>query len=94
MLADHGNKFRNIQLSTAGIIFLGAPHQGSGAAVYGVWLAQIAGLEKTLLESLEQHSPDLHNLGRDFEESYGDADIVCFYEDKDASYGSLRTQVC
>ena len=37
VLADHGNTFRDIRLSTARIIFLGTPHQGSEAAVYGVW---------------------------------------------------------
>ena len=36
VLADHGNTFRDIRLSTAGIIFLGTPHQGSEAAVYSV----------------------------------------------------------
>ena len=36
MLTDHGNDFRDIRLFTAGIIFLGTPHQGSEAAVYDV----------------------------------------------------------
>ena len=94
MLADHGDQFRDIRLSTAGIIFLGTPHQGSDAAVYGVWLAQAAGRDKTLLECLKRNSPALHDIARDFEASYSNADIVCFYENKDASYGPWRTQVC
>lgn len=94
VLADHGNTFRDIRLSTAGIIFLGTPHQGSEAAVYGVWLAHVAGHDKTLLESLRRNSPALHDIARDFEASYSNADIVCFYEDKDASYGPWRTRVC
>ena len=94
VLADHGNTFRDIRLSTAGIIFLGTPHQGSEAAVYGVWLAQVMGHDKTLLESLRRNSPALHEIARDFEASYSNVDIVCFYEDKDASYGPWRTQVC
>ena len=94
VLADHGNTFRDIRLSTAGIIFLGTPHQGSEAAVYGVWLAQVMGQDKTLLESLRRNSPALHEIARDFEASYSNVDIVCFYEDKDASYGPWRTQVC
>ncbi len=94
VLADHGNTFRDIRLSTAGIIFLGTPHQGSEAVVYGVWLAQAMGHDKTLLESLRRNSPALHEIARDFEASYSNTDIVCFYEDKDASYGPWRTQVC
>ena len=93
MLAVHGNTFRNIWLSTAGIIFLGTPHQGTEAAVYGVWLAQVAGHDKTLLESLRKNSPALHDIARDFEASYSNTDIICFYEDKDASYGPLQTRV-
>ena len=94
MLADHGHDFRDIRLSTAGIIFLGTPHQGTKAAVFGVWLAQAAGHDKTLLESLKRNSPALDDVARDFEAGYANADIVCFYEDKDASYGPWRTQVC
>ena len=94
VLADHGDTFKDIRLSTAGINFLGTPHQGSGAAVYGVWLSQMAGHDKTLLESLKQHSPALYEIGRDFEASYSNTDIVCFYENEDVSYGPLRIQVC
>ena len=94
VLADHGNTFRDIRLSTAGIIFLGTPHQGSEAAVYAKWLTQAIRHDKTLLESLRDNSPALHDIARDFETSYGSTDIVCFYEDKDASYGPCRTQVC
>ena len=93
VLAVHGNTFRDICLSTAGIIFLGTPHQGSDATVYGVWLAQAAGHDKTLLESLRKNSSALHDIARDFEASYSTSDIVCFYEDKDASYGPWRTRV-
>lgn len=94
MLADHGHEFKNIRLSTAGIIFLGTPHQGTDAAVYGVWLAQAVRHDKTLLESLKRNSPALYDIARDFDASYSNADIVCFYEDRDTSYGPWRTQVC
>lgn len=93
-MANHGHEFRDIRLSTAGIIFLGTPHQGSEAAVYGAWLTQAAGHDKTLLESLKRNSPALYNIARDFDAGYSHIDIVCFYEDKDASYGPWRTQVC
>lgn len=94
VLAVHGDTFRDVRLSMAGIIFLGTPHQGSEAAVYGAWLAHAAGHDKMLLESLRRNSPALHDLARDFEASYSNADIVCFYENKDASYGPWRTRVC
>ncbi len=94
MLADHGNIFRDIRLSMAGIIFLGTPHQGSNAAGYGVWLARAAGRDTKLLESLKRNSATLYDIASDFEKSYGpEADLVCFYENGDALYGPLRTQV-
>ena len=78
----------------AGIIFLGTPHQGSDAAGYGLWLARAARHDSTLLESLKRDSPVLYHIASDFEKSYGpEADLVCFYENEDASYGPLRTQV-
>lgn len=94
MLANHGDLFRNIRSSTAGIIFLGAPHQGSDAAVYGLWLSQALGHDKTLLESLKRNSSSLYEIAQDFESSYRGVDVVCFYENKEASYGPWRTQVC
>ena len=94
VLADHGHTFRDIRFSMAGIIFLGTPHQGSEAAEYGVWLTQAARHDKTLLKSLKRNSLALHAIARDFEASYSNADIVCFYENKDASYGPWRTRVC
>ena len=94
MLADHGNDFRDIRLFTAGIIFLETPHQESDAAVYGVWLAQAVGRDKTLLKSLKRNSSALDEIARDFDASHSTADIVCFYEDKDVSYGPWQTQVC
>ena len=61
--------------------------------MYGVWAAKVVGHDPTLLESLKRNSPALHDIARDFEASYSNTDVVCFYEDKDASYGPLRTQV-
>ncbi len=93
MLTDHGNDFRDIRLSTAGIIFLGTPHQESEAAVYDVWLAQAVRHDKTLLKFLKRNSSALDEIARDFDASHSTADIVCFYEDKDVSYGLWQTQV-
>ena len=39
VLADHGDGFRDFGLTTAEIIFLGTPHQGSEAAVCVWWVA-------------------------------------------------------
>lgn len=93
MLANHGDIFSDIGLATAGLIFLGTPHRGSDAASYGVWLAQAAGKHTALLEPLRKNSPDLHEIARDFEASYSNADIFYFYENKDALYEPLRAQV-
>lgn len=92
VLADHGDTYRDIRLSTAGIIFLGTPHEGSDAAIYGVRLAQAVGHDTALLESLTKNSTALYGIARDFEASYSDTDIVCFYETKDKAYGPLKTQ--
>ena len=92
-MADHGNTFSDIRFSTVGIIFFGTPHQGSEAAVYGVWVVKVVGYDPTLLESLKRNNPALHDIAWDFEASYSNTDVVCFYEDKDSSYGPLRTQV-
>ena len=94
MLANHGDEFRNIRSSTTGIVFLGTPHAGSDAALYGAWLAQAVGHDKTLLKSLKKNSSALYEIACDFEKGYRDADMVCFYENKEASYGPWRTQVC
>lgn len=61
--------------------------------MYGLWLAQAIRHDKTLLESLKRDSAPLYDVAQDFENSYRNADIVCFYENKEASYGPLRTQV-
>lgn len=92
-MADHGEDFKDIRSTTAGIIFLGTPHQGSDAAVYGVWLAKIARHDATLLESLKRDSPALYGIACDFDNSYRNADIVCFYEKEAESYGPVRTRV-
>ena len=72
----------------------GTPHHGSDAALYGVWLAQAVGHDKTLLESLKKESSALYEIARDFETSYRDVDMIYFYENKEASYGPWRTRVC
>lgn len=69
-----------------GVIFLGTPHQGVPAAEYGEWLARATDHDTTLANTLKRNSPILDGLARDFEQSYGEADIVCFYENKDGRF--------
>lgn len=86
--------FMDLRLSVAGIIFLGGPFQGSDAAIFGQWLAQLAGLESTLLKVLQKGSLDLFALSTDFYSSHRDLDIVCFYEKEKAEFvGIIKAQV-
>lgn len=78
-------------MATAGILFLGTPHEGSSAAEYGMWFARGLGNDTTLLEILKANSPTLLEVAQDFEASYSNVDIVCFYEEKD---GFMGIQVC
>jgi len=93
--AVHQEDFTDLRFSIAGIIFLGAPLQGSNVAVFGEWLARLTRLDPTLLQALRKDSRELYELSTDFCGSYNDQDIVCFYEEKDASFGGLLdAQVC
>ena len=78
-------------MATSGILFLGTPHQGSSAAEYGTWLARALRNDTTLLETLKKNSPTLLEVAQDFEASYSNVDIVCFYERRD---GPMGVQVC
>ena len=89
-MADHGDNFKDLRLSVAGIVFLGTPHQGSDAAGYGKLLAQATGRDTTLLESLTRNSQVLNGIAQDFETSYSNADLVCFYE---KNHGLLGVKV-
>ena len=78
-------------MAIVGILFLGTPHQGSSAAEYGMWFARALGNDTTLLETLKKNSPTLLEVAQDFEASYSNMDIVCFYEERD---GLMGIQVC
>lgn len=90
-MANHGETFKDIRMATAGILFLGTPHQGSSVAEYGTWLARALGKNTTMLETLKKNSQTLHEVAQDFEASYSNLDIVCFYEKRD---GPMGVQVC
>ncbi|KIM96543.1 hypothetical protein OIDMADRAFT_33184 [Oidiodendron maius Zn] len=87
--AVHERDFTDLRLSVAGIIFLGAPFQGSDVAGFGTWLARLSGLDPTLLQVLRKGSQEIYQLSRYFYGSYIDYDIICFYEGKDTTFGGL-----
>jgi len=92
--AVHQRDFTDLCLSTVGIIFLGAPFQGSDVAIFGEWLARLLCLDATLLRALRKGSQELYVLSSDFYNSYADRDLVCFYEKKDTSFiRALNAQV-
>ncbi|KAM3067116.1 hypothetical protein ACMFMG_011672 [Clarireedia jacksonii] len=93
VIAIHQREFTDLRLSVAGIIFLGAPFQGSDIASIGIRLAQLSGLDSTILKLLEKDSPNLYALSRDFWGSHNDWDLVCFYEMVDAELGPIKTQI-
>ena len=86
-MANHSNIFKDLRPSVAGIVFLGTPHQGSDAAGYGKFLAHATGRDTTLLESLTRNSQVLNEVAQDFDTSYSNVDIVCFYERKHSILG-------
>ncbi|KAM3088918.1 hypothetical protein ACMFMG_000539 [Clarireedia jacksonii] len=93
VIAIHQREFTNLRLSVAGIIFLGAPFQGSDIANVGTRLARLSGLDSTILKLLEKDSANLYALSRDFWGSHSDWDLVCFYEMVEAEFGSIKTQI-
>lgn len=86
-------QFSDISSSVAGIIFLGTPFQGSNAAGLGSFIARLGGFDSTLLKLLQKDNPELHKLSRNFWSGYGHLDILCFYENRDADFKLLKTQV-
>ncbi|KFY02433.1 hypothetical protein O988_02162 [Pseudogymnoascus sp. VKM F-3808] len=93
VIAALNRDFQELRLSVSGIIFLGAPFQGSNAAALGKRLAQVTGGDLSLLELLQKDNPNLHSLSKDFCDSHYEWDFVCFYEDTDADYTLFKTRV-
>ncbi|KAF1364158.1 TPR-like protein [Lizonia empirigonia] len=97
-IAVYGPRYTDLRLSIAGIVFLGTPFQGSGEAAYAQWLAKLIRLQEaeghryTLLKTLQKDSPSLHALSIDFWRSYGEYDMTCFYENREAEYGPVSRQ--
>lgn len=86
------NDSQDIVDDTAGIIFLGAPHQGSSASIAGAMLAALTGFlgsDTTLLLSLKNHGAQLSNLVDAFDSRIAPNErrqrkvpITSFYETK------------
>ncbi|RDL37405.1 uncharacterized protein BP5553_04838 [Venustampulla echinocandica] len=90
--AASSRHFHDLGLSVAGIIFLGAPLQGSNAAIWGTWLAQALRYDSTMLQLLQKDSQPLFDVARDFSDCHINWDSVCFYETQHARYGLLTIQ--
>ncbi|KAI0549734.1 hypothetical protein F4679DRAFT_584197 [Xylaria curta] len=91
--AVHGTLYSDLRHSVTGVIFLGAPFRGSGLAMYGEWLAKASRRNARLLATLRKDEPYLHGMSCDFWASYGDRDIVCFYEKNDANFVLFKQRV-
>ena len=69
-MAREEEKYRNILHSTAGIMFMGTPHDGADAANWTTTIANIASSVTTLntnnLETLRQDSIPLREISRSF----------------------------
>jgi hypothetical protein len=85
---------------TAGIIFLGAPHQGSSVSIAGAALAALTGFlgsDTTLLLSLKNHEAQLSNLVDTFDSRIAPnvrrerkVPITSFYETKKTYHSGFR----
>ncbi|KFY74489.1 hypothetical protein V499_05485 [Pseudogymnoascus sp. VKM F-103] len=93
VIAALNRDFQELRLSVSGVIFLGAPFQGSNAAVLGKRLAQVTGGDLSLLELLQKDNTNLQSLSKEFSDSHHEWDFVCFYEDTDADYTLFKTRV-
>ncbi|KAI5837295.1 ankyrin repeat-containing domain protein [Morchella snyderi] len=86
VMANSEKRSRNdglIKESMRGAIFLGVPHDGSQLTAFGklasyctYWL----GSSTELLEALQSGCSFLRDLNQDFIDSYGESDLVDFYE--------------
>ncbi|KAK1760821.1 hypothetical protein QBC47DRAFT_368295 [Echria macrotheca] len=86
---QYRNPYRNVLLSTAGIVFLGTPFRGSDASQQAEWQTIVAGVmgdrpSKQLVQALKESDPQLRKLTQTFAELAGDDSLrlpaVCFYE--------------
>jgi hypothetical protein len=89
----YDSEWTDIARSTAGIVFLGTPHRGCGAANWGALIATLGqwgiGSEPSILKSLENHSDALTDLLRDFSGWvwHESVPVTCCFENQATNYG-------
>ena len=95
VLAKTRDDYEDIRVSTAGVIFLGTPHEGVTIAEYAGYLAVVKGNDPFLLKQLVPKSEQLYDLAHDFAASYKYLSITCFYEKLDNTYlqGYVRVPI-
>ncbi|KAF1352876.1 hypothetical protein EJ07DRAFT_158900 [Lizonia empirigonia] len=99
VVAVHGSRYDDLRRSVAGIVFPGAPFQGSKEAAYAQWPAKLIRLREdeghgyTLLDMLQKDCESLRDLSADFWGSYSEYDMTCFYEKEAAQLGPLKRQI-
>ena len=80
VLASNRSDCEDIRSSTAGVVFLGTPHEGTTIAQWASFLAMIKGNDSKLLEQLQPKAEMLYDLSHDFASGYQHLKTVCFYE--------------
>ncbi len=80
VLASNRPDCADIKRSTAGILFLRTPHEGTDVAGYGSFIAKLKRNDPSLIESLRPTDKDLYALSLDFAAGYKHLRIMCFYE--------------
>lgn len=95
VLANNRPDCEDIRFSTAGVLFLGTPHEGATIAGYAIFLAMVKGNDPSLVEQLAPKSEQLYDLAQDFAAGYKHLSITCFYEKLDNTYleGYLRVPI-
>jgi len=86
VLASNRPDCEDIKRSTAGVLFLGTPHEGTDVAGYGSFIAKLKGNDPSLIQSLKPTDEDLYALSLDFAAGYRHLNISCFYEKLDNAY--------
>lgn len=95
VLVNSRPSYKDIKTSTAGVIVMGTPHEGTPIAGYAKFLAMVKGNDPGLVKQLEPKEKELFNLSHDFAAEYKHLSITCFYEKLDNTYigGQLKVPV-
>lgn len=88
VLVNSRPDYKEIKTSTAGVVVLGTPHEGSSVAVYAKFLALLRGNDPSLLKQLEPKEDELYHITQDFAAEYKELGVICFYEKLDNTNGA------